>query len=183
LKIGFHLPISKGFDWTLKEAIRLQCDVIQIFVKNPRSWTKKEWKNEEIDDFKVLSDTVPVIAHLSYLPNLAKIDLDERHMNGFMHEVELCRQLGIDNLVIHCGSRANKEKGVKMVAEAINRAHEEYDISIVLENSSGQGESIGNNIDELLQIYECTRHKHKVFLCIDTAHIYQAGYDIRTKRA
>lgn len=182
MKIGFHMSIAGGFEQARREAKRLHCEVIQIFVKNPRSWAQKSWQDEEVEAFRRLSSDIPVFAHLSYLPNLAKIDEDERHMKGFVHEVRLCSQLGIPSIVVHCGSREEREKGIAMTALAISEVLERFDIKVLLENASGQGASIGRNIDELAGIYERIARKEKVFLCLDTAHLFQSGYDIRQKR-
>jgi deoxyribonuclease-4 len=182
VKIGFHISIADGFDHAHREAKRLRCEVAQIFVKNPRSWAEKTWQDGEIEAFRRLSSDIPVFAHLSYLPNLAKIDEDERHMKGFVHEVRLCSQLGIPSIVVHCGSREEREKGIAMTARAVSEVLEKFDIKVLLENASGQGASLGRNIPELAKIYGKIARKEKVFLCLDTAHLFQSGYDIRQKR-
>jgi len=179
MQLGFHISIAKGFDWTLKEAKRLGCEVIQIFVRNPRSWKRKTWSDTDCKAFKALSGSMPVFAHLTYLPNLAKIDEDERHIKGLIHEVELCVELGLKAIVVHCGSRHDKAKGIEMVSNAINYVISTYDVDVVMENSAGQGNSIGKNLDELFRIFEQIKNKKKVFLCLDTAHLFASGYDIR----
>jgi deoxyribonuclease IV len=183
LQIGFHLSISKGFDWTLKEAQRLQCNTVQVFVKNPRSWKKRELTDEEVEQFSLLAAEIPVAAHLSYLPNIAKTDEDESHMKGFMHEAMLCSQLGIDRIVVHCGSRKDRIKGIKFAAQAIDRVLDEYSgLSVLLENAAGQGSSLGRDISELGAIFAMVRNTDRMFLCLDTAHLFEAGYDIRKKK-
>ncbi|HVN95457.1 MAG TPA: deoxyribonuclease IV [Syntrophorhabdaceae bacterium] len=182
MKIGFHMPISKGFARTFEQAKKLGCQVIQVFLKNPRSWEYKTWKDEEIDAFRKLHKEIMVFGHLSYLPNLAKIDEDERNLKAFVHEAGLCATLGLDGLVAHCGTRTDKTTGVNMIAESINRVHERHDLKILLENSSGQGTAIGKDADELALIYERVERKEMVFICIDTAHLFQSGCDIRVKK-
>jgi deoxyribonuclease IV len=182
MKIGFHISISKGFGWTLMEAERLSCEVVQIFVKNPRSWAGKELKDEERDSFGTLRARMPVFAHLSYLPNLARIDEDERHMKGFLHEAGICRELGIESMVVHCGSRDDASRGIEMVAEAVNRAVDRYDLNIILETAAGQGRAIGARLTELATIFEKVPRSEKVSLCIDTSHVFQSGYDIRKRK-
>jgi deoxyribonuclease IV len=182
MKIGFHLPISKGFDNTLREANRLGCEVVQIFLKNPRSWRQKRWREEELHKFSALKSAVSVYAHLSYLPNIARADEDSRNLEGFLHEVSLAAELGIESLVIHCGSHTDQKKGVEIAACAIDRALERYDISILLENAAGQGSTLGRDIPALGSIYKAVQRKEKVSLCLDTAHIYQSGYDIRRRK-
>lgn len=174
------MSVAKGFDWTLREASRLGCEVVQIFVKNPRSWARKTWTDEERAAFSRLSGSVPVVAHLTYLPNLARIDEDHRHMEGFVHEVDLSLQLGIREMVVHCGSRADRRRGVEMVARAVNRILSTHGIHIMLENSAGQGRSLGTGLEELRLIYGLIEQQQRVSLCIDTAHLFAAGYDIGT---
>ena len=150
-------------------------------MKNPRSWKEKEWKDEDLDQFKMLAEEVPVSAHLSYLPNIAKTDEDERHIKGFMHEAELCTQLGIGHITVHCGSRKDRAKGINMAAWAINMVLEKYsELSILLENAAGQGDSLGRNIPELAAIFAKVKNRDRIFLCLDTAHLFESGYDIRT---
>lgn len=182
MNLGFHISISKGFDWTFREAGRLSCDAIQIFVKNPRSWTEKKWKDEEVSSFRRLRGSMPVFAHLSYLPNLARIDEDEKHMNGFLNEVELCLELGVDSMVVHCGSRQDRHLGIRTAAAAVNRALEQYDLNILLETAAGQGSAIGVGFDELAMIFEQVERQERVSVCVDTSHIFQSGYDIRKRR-
>ncbi|OPY71557.1 MAG: putative endonuclease 4 [Syntrophorhabdus sp. PtaU1.Bin050] len=179
LRIGFHVSTAKGFDWTLREAERLGCEVVQIFLKNPRAWAEKVLMDADLESFKRLSRSLPVFAHLSYLPNIAKIDVDERHMRGFLHEIDLCKRLGVHAMVVHCGSRPQRDEGIRAASQAINRALEEFDISIFLENSAGQGHWIGETIDELSAIYQGVKDRERVSLCLDTAHLFAAGYDIR----
>lgn len=182
MKIGFHLPISKGFDSTLCEANRLGCEVVQIFVRNPRSWKQKRWKEEDLEKFFALKTALPVYAHLSYLPNIARADEEPRSLEGFLHEVSLASELRIQSLVIHCGSRADQRKGAEVAAQTIDRVLEKYDISILLENAAGQGSTLGRDIPALGGIYKAVERKEKVFLCLDTAHIFQSGYDLRLKK-
>lgn len=180
MRIGFHISIAKGFDWTLQEAGRLGCEVIQIFLRNPRSWKRKTLTDSDHEAFQKLIDKIPVFAHLTYLPNLAKIDENKQNMEGFIHEVEICVELGLNAMVVHCGAHHDKAKGMKMVVKAINYAISEYGIDIFMENSAGQGNSLGSTFEELSIIYEGIVKKDKFFLCIDTAHLFASGYDIRT---
>ena len=180
MKIGFHLPISKGFAWTRREATRLGCEVVQIFVKNPRSWGEKSLSDEARENFLHLFHDLSVVAHLSYLPNLAKTDEDPRHLKAVLHEAALCRQLGIDTLIMHCGSRKQRKRGMANVAEGVDSVLAACGISVMLENAAGQGDSLGTSIPELGEIYHRISDKSRVSLCLDTAHIFEAGYNVRS---
>ena len=103
-------------------------------------------------------------------------------MEGFLHETSLAAELGIKYLVIHCGSNPDQEKGVEVAARAIDQALDRFDISILLENAAGQGNTLGRNIPALGRIYRAVQQKEKVYVCLDTAHIYQSGYDIRQRK-
>jgi deoxyribonuclease IV len=181
VKIGFHLPIAKGFDYTRKEADRLGCEVAQIFVKNPRSWREKSLADEDRESFAHLFRYFPVVGHLSYLPNLSKIDEDPRHLKALLHEASLCEQLGIDRLVVHCGSRKERKRGIANIAKAVDSVLERFDISIMLETAAGQGYSLGRSIPELGEIYRRISHKNRVSLCLDTAHLFAAGYNVKSR--
>lgn len=181
MKIGFHMSISKGFDRTLEEAKRLHCEAVQIFVKNPRSWGHKELTDEDVESFRRLSRKVPVFAHLSYLPNLARTDTDQRGLRGLLQEADLCEKLGIRCLVVHPGSNTERKKGIQNTARAVNILHELHDITVLLENTAGQGNVIGRNGGELVAIMEGIEDKCRTMFCIDTAHLFEAGYDIRNE--
>jgi deoxyribonuclease IV len=183
MKLGFHISIGKGFDETVEEARRLGCEAVQIFVKNPRAWKVKEWGEEERAACRRLGEQFTLFAHLSYLPNLARIDADRKNLEGLLAEAALCGQLGINSLVVHLGSRQEREIGCAMTAEAINRVLREYPLRILMENSSGQGNGLGRDIAELAAIHDGVAFKERVALCLDTAHLYQAGYDLSNRAA
>ncbi|MCS7280008.1 MAG: deoxyribonuclease IV [Desulfobacterota bacterium] len=177
VKLGFHMSISSGFDKLYKEFIKLGCECLQIFVKNPRSWRRKEWKDEELEIFKKSFSSVPVFAHLSYLPNLARAE--KKDVEAFMDEAETALRLGIKFIVVHCGSLEDKALGIRRVSESVNTLLEQVPIQVLLENSAGSGNSIGSNLEEIAKIYEKIKEKERVKLCIDTAHLFQAGINIK----
>lgn len=181
MRIGFHLPIGKGFDHTLSDARRIGCEVVQIFVKNPRSWAEKHWSDSDMEAFGRLSAHLPVVAHLSYLPNIARSDEEPRNLKGFLHEAGLAAELGISRMVVHCGSRQDVSKGIEVAARSIAEVLLGSPLTVLLENSAGQGRALGRNIDELARIFEAVGDKERVGFCLDTAHLFEAGYDVRKK--
>lgn len=182
MKIGFHVSISRGFDAAREQALKLGCEVIQIFVKNPRSWAERTLTDGDVEAFGRLSAGLPVYAHLSYLPNLAKIDADERNLKGLLHEASLCSRLGISYLVAHPGSHPDALHGARMTAAAVNTVHDNHDVTVLIENTAGQGNALGVNIGELARIYEGIRNKDRALICMDTAHLFQSGYPITAKK-
>lgn len=179
MHIGFHVSRGKGFEHTHKEARRLGCEVIQIFLKNPRGWARKAWTDKDREHFPRLFRDLPVVAHLSYLPNIARADEEPKNGQGFMHEAELCTELGIGRMVVHCGSRQDREKGIAVAAETVRAVLRNHQISILLENSAGQGSVIGKNIEELARIFDSIGDPDRVGFCLDTAHLFESGYDVR----
>ncbi len=181
MRIGFHVSIAKGLRHTYHEAKRLGCEVIQIFVKNPRGWARKEWSDEDRDTFTHLFHDLSVVAHLSYLPNLARVDEEPKNLSGLLHEAELCAELGIDRMVVHCGSRQDMKKGISVAAGAVKKVLRNSPISVLLENSAGQGSVIGKSIEELARIFDAVGEPDRVGFCLDTAHLFQSGHDVRRR--
>jgi apurinic endonuclease APN1 len=179
VKIGFHVPIAKGFEHTYREAKRLDCDVIQIFVKNPRSWAEKSWSGADREAFGRSLRDLPVVAHLSYLPNIARSDEEPKNLAGFLHEAKLCAELGIETMVVHCGSRESIEKGLDAAAWSVEQVLAAYPLSVLLENAAGQGHAVGKNIPELSALRARVGDVDRVGFCLDTAHLFEAGYDVR----
>jgi deoxyribonuclease IV len=177
--IGFHLPIGKGLEHTYREAKRLRCEVVQIFVKNPRSWAQKAWTDKDREVFGRLFVDLPVVAHLSYLPNIARSDEEPKNLKGLLHEAGLCVELGIDRMVVHCGSREATRKGIDVAARSVKEVLQNCPVTVLLENSAGQGNVIGRSIEELAQIFETVGDADRVGFCLDTAHLFESGYDVR----
>jgi apurinic endonuclease APN1 len=181
VKIGFHVPIAKGFEHTYLEAARLGCEVIQIFVKNPRSWAEKSWSSVDREAFGRLFQDLPVVAHLSYLPNIARSDEEPRNLVGALHEAKLCVELGIETMVLHCGSRESTEKGLDVAAWSVEQVLAAYpSLSVLLENAAGQGHAVGKTLSELTTLRARVRDLDRVGYCLDTAHLFEAGYDVRS---
>jgi apurinic endonuclease APN1 len=183
MKIGLHLPISRGLDHTHGEAVRLGCEVVQIFVKNPRSWTEKTWAHGDRERFEQLFRDLPVTAHLSYLPNIAQSDREPKNLRGLLHEAGLCAELGIETLVVHCGSREDTKKGIDAAALSVKEVLRSFPLSVLLENAAGQGKALGKNLSELAALCEAIGEEGRVGFCLDTAHLFEAGVDVREPAA
>jgi len=181
MRIGFHLPIAKGFDHTLGEARRIGCEVVQIFVKNPRSWVEKHWADKDFEAFGRLSADLPVVAHLSYLPNIARSDEEPRNLAAFLHEARLAAELGIERMVVHCGSRESISRGIEVAAMSVAEVLQRCSITVLLENAAGQGKALGRSVDELARVFETVGDRERVGFCLDTAHLFEAGYDVRRR--
>lgn len=187
-KIGFHAPIKGGVHQALVVAKDTGCDTVQLFSRNPRGWLTKPLTDEDVYQFrqtKRLTKISPVLIHCNYLVNLAALD-DEmlvKSRASFREEVERALLLGVDYLVVHPGSSrgACEADGIKKCADSLKLACEGLELGplrILLENTAGQGECIGHRFEHLRDIMKDCRELN-LGVCLDTAHAFTAGYDIR----
>jgi deoxyribonuclease-4 len=193
MRLGAHESIAGGLHKALDRALAVGCEALQLFVESSRSWKTKALPEEEIRLFKekaAKSGIYPVLAHASYLINLAAPDdvLWQKSCNAFINELERCEALGIPYLIIHPGSHMGKgeAEGLKRVAQAINKALDVtsgFRVRILLETTAGQGTSLGYRLEHLAWLMENTSNKDRIGICLDTCHIFAAGYDIRTPEA
>jgi deoxyribonuclease-4 len=187
-RIGAHLPIKGGLHEALLLGAELGCGAIQLFSRNPRGWMAKPLTKEAIDLFRRTRKRTklsPVLIHANYLINLAAADelLLAKSIVSFREEVERALLLGVEYLVVHPGSArgACETDGIETCALSLNTACKGLRLgrfSILLENTAGQGECIGHRFEHLRAIMNrCP--KLPLGVCIDTAHSFTAGYDIR----
>jgi len=187
-RIGAHLPIKGGLHEALLLGAELGCDAIQLFSRNPRGWMAKPLTKETIDLFRKTRKRTklsPVLIHANYLINLAAADelLRAKSMASFREELERAILLGVDYLVVHPGSArgACETDGIETCSRSLNAACKGLRfgrLRVLLENTAGQGECIGHRFEHLRAIMNrCP--KLPLGVCIDTAHSFTAGYDIR----
>ncbi len=177
----------------LRAAIELGCATIALFVKNSTQWQPPRLEPREIEEFKRLrrdAGISPIVAHASYLINLASPDRAQyrRSIKAFRQELEAAELLGIDCMVVHPGAYMGSPPGdgMRRIADAINLLHSQtvgYRVMICLETSAGQGTSLGWRFEQLAAMLEPVEAKERIGICIDTCHIFAAGYDIRTPQA
>ena len=187
-RIGFHAPIAGGLQNALLKARERGCDAVQIFSRNPRGWQARPLTDEEVENFKrVRGETTinPVAVHANYLINLAAADdnIREKSVASFREEVERAILLGADFLVVHPGSARGscEADGVRTCAESLKAACEDLDLGdfrILIENTAGQGECIGHRFEHLREIVAACPELN-LGVCLDTAHAFTAGYDLR----
>ena len=200
LCLGAHVSISGGLHKAFERAKYVNCNTMQIFTKNNAKWYSNPIGKDEIAKYKneeKKSKITPVIAHASYLINLAAKD-DEtltKSIVSFEDELTRCNNLGIKILVIHPGSHGGfgVNKGISKIIESVNKAIKNIknlDVTIAFETTAGQGTSIGSCFEELQMIIKGIHKEVKTKVCIDSAHIFESGYKIaelsdykNTKRA
>jgi deoxyribonuclease-4 len=191
--LGAHTSISGGVSKAVDLAEKLEFTAIQIFTKNNNRWFQKNLDEKEINSFKSKlekSNIKFVAAHDSYLINLCATNKTflEKSRKAFLDELERCELLGIPHLNFHPGAHlgAGEEDGIKRISESLNIVHEKtkgYKVSSMLETTAGQGSAIGYRFEQLRKIIDLVEEKDHMTVCIDTAHIFAAGYDIKDPKS
>ena len=188
LLLGTHVSIAGGMEKAFVRAEAIGATAMQIFTRNASRWQAPPLTQNTIADFhaaREISNVRYVAAHSSYLINLASPDPSQRMRSvaTFLDELERCRLLGIDALVVHPGS--HKGEGVTAGLSTLCRSFDQIcrrdadDVLILLENTAGQGASLGAQIEELA--WALDRLDNQRFgLCLDTCHAFVAGYDLNT---
>lgn len=187
-RIGFHAPIKGGLQESLIIAKETGCEAVQLFSRNPRGWMAKPLTRESIDLFKATlrrTKLSPVLIHTNYLINLSSADeiILAKSIASFREEVQRGIVLGADYVVVHPGSARGscEADGIAATARSLKIACKGLrfgKLRILLENTAGQGQCIGHRFEHLRAIMdECP--KLPLGVCIDTAHSFTAGYDIR----
>jgi deoxyribonuclease-4 len=190
LKLGAHMSISGGFDKAVQRAHSVNSDALQIFTKNQKQWKCKPILDDEVTIFRQsCSECVidPVVAHDSYLINLASPDDEmwEKSIDAFRVELERCEQLAIPFLVTHPGAhmKAGAVAGIARVVAALDRIHGDlpgYKVRTLLETTAGQGTTLGSTFEELQELIAGVAEPERLGVCFDTCHTFVAGYDLRT---
>ena len=192
MQIGCHVSISGSIDKAIDNAVERDCTAFQIFTRNPRGWNAKELTKDDIINFKSKLkaskiDRLATCAHMPYLPNLAtpKDDGFKKSVDALVNEVKRCAQLEIPYLVTHLGSHlgTGEEAGIKRLVEGLTIAGQtENDVTILLENTAGQKNSVGSSFEQLGEIFNQLKPIKKFGVCFDSCHAFVAGYDLRTEK-
>lgn len=187
------MSIAGGVAKSLIRGKAIGCETIQIFTKNSNQWRAKPLTPEEIKEFQHKRQETgidPVLAHTSYLINLASPDDDlwEKSLEAFQEELERCIALGIPYLIFHPGahSGAGEDVGLNRVAHALNEAFkrlEDTSVMVLIETTAGQGTGLGYRFEHLAKIIDESFFPERLGVCFDTCHAFAAGYDIRTPEA
>ena len=184
-KIGVHLSISGGLHHALTHAQKLKIQAVQIFLKNSNRWSSKPYTEKDIEAFKHARSAIPdirIFAHSGYLINLAGTDETyDKSIESLCDELFRAELLGIEYLVLHPGSHGDREveSGIRRVAESLDLVFDRRPrTKILLETTAGQGSSIGHRFEQLRRILDLTTGNSRLGICMDTCHIFAAGYDI-----
>ncbi len=187
--IGAHTSIAGGVQNAIYLGKEIGCDVVQIFSKNQMQWKARPLTAEDAEKFqKAIRETgvLPMTVHDAYLINLGTANpvTYRRSYQAFVEELQRCELLGVPYLVMHPGSHLGEgeEIGLQRIARSIRRAYEESGVTktvVLLETTAGQGTNLGYRFEQLAEIMEMSGMEEKIAVCVDTCHIFAAGYDIR----
>ena len=190
--LGAHQSIAGGYYKAVEIAHRLKCDCVQVFTKNNNQWRAKELTDEDVrlfkGKFKELGVTHP-LAHDSYLINLASPDpvLWKKSVDSFVMEMLRADRLGIPYLVTHPGAHttSSEETGIAAVVRALDETHRQtrgIKTKCLLETTAGQGTCLGCRFEQLAMMIDGVQDPDWLGVCVDTCHIFAAGYPISTEK-
>jgi deoxyribonuclease-4 len=192
--VGAHVSASGGVFNAPLNAMKIGAKAFALFTKNQKQWTAKPLEDETIGLFKdnlAQSGIQPchILPHDSYLINLGHPEEEKRvkSLEAFIDELKRCSQLGLDRLNFHPGSHLKQispEECIDRIAASMNEAIKMVEgVNLTIENTAGQGSNLGWRFEHIAAIIERIEDKSRVGVCIDTCHMFTAGYDIRTREA
>lgn len=189
LHIGCHLSLSKGYEAMGEDALRIDADTFQFFTRNPRGGSAKEIDPADAQALAKLVEKqrfAPLLAHAPYTLNLCSANPQTRQFAKEMMKDDLIRleQLPCHLYNFHPGSRTGQEPdtAIGQITDALNEIiTEDQQTYVLLETMSGKGSEVGGTFEELRQILDGIKLKDKMGVCLDTCHVYDAGYDIVNK--
>lgn len=182
------MSIAGGLPLAVDRAVLHGCEALQIFSKSSGQWRARELPAPEVAEFRdkvERSGIHPVVAHASYLINLAAPSpvLREQSIAAFGEELDRAETLGLAGVVVHpgCYTIGSEDEGMRLVAEAVTsllRARKRGRTSVILEGTAGQGTSLGWRFEQLARMIELADGHARVAVCLDTCHLFAAGYDL-----
>ncbi|MCG8632737.1 MAG: deoxyribonuclease IV [Desulfobacterales bacterium] len=191
--LGAHFSVAGGLENALFKARDLNCDAVQIFTKNARTWKEPELNQTRISAFKAARKETGiswVFSHCTYLINIASNDGDklEKSRNSLASEMERSGLLGLDGVVLHPGAHLGEgmEKGLDTARKSINRVlaiDRGLFPELLIETTAGTGTSIGSRFEEIGTLINSLDRPEAVGVCMDTSHIFAGGYDLRSLKA
>jgi len=189
MKIGAHVKTTGGVDKAIDRADEMGAETIQIFSGAPQAWRRKDYRPEEVEAYRArVAETgiEPAFLHGVYLVNLATDNQENlaKSLDALVHDMNVCHLLGARGVIFHLGSHrgAGFEHVFRQVVDSVRRVVEATpeDTWLILENSAGMGGAVGSKFQELGRIIR-EAGSPRVKVCLDTQHMFAAGYDVKTK--
>jgi deoxyribonuclease-4 len=192
MKFGAHMSTSGGVWKALQRGRSIHCEVVQVFVKNNMQWFGKPFSAGDLASYaneRAASSFACIFGHTGYLINLGgpASDNRDRSIKSLVQEIELATQLGLPFLVLHPGAHlgAGEAAGISQIVAGLDEvfaATKQSPVRIALENTAGQGTCLGSKTEHLAAVFDRVKKPERLGLCLDTAHFFAAGYDIRTPK-
>lgn len=184
MRFGVHVSIKNGFVGAAKTALEIGCDGFQMFVGNPRGWSRNPLSENDLESFKAFrsnSGLWPVVVHMAYLPNLASDDAElyQKSVLTLAEDFRRANALGADFFVLHPG-KSKSPAGWQRVAETVNLVLDRVEgpTLLLFENQAGMGSEIASQFDQLGRLIAAVNHQQRVGICFDTCHGFAAGYNL-----
>ena len=187
-RFGAHMSVAGGLPNAIERALLHRCDALQIFTKNANQWRGRVVPVEETAEFRLRAQAAAfarAVSHASYLINLAAPagPLRDRSIDAMGDELDRAASLDLQGVVLHPGAYGSGTRagGLTLVAEALLdlvRTRRHGKTMILLEQTAGQGTSLGSTFEDLAEIIERTRGHERIGICLDTCHLLAAGYDL-----
>jgi deoxyribonuclease IV len=185
--LGSHLSIAGGLHKAAEKAGEYGFAALAMFVRNQVQWRVPPLSEESVERFRAArrrAGISRVVAHGSYLVNLAGLrDVRRRSIGALKADLDRCGRLGIEYLVLHPGVREDRERGIRLISDALNAVIADCPHrrpKVLLETTAGQGRSIGHRLEDLAEILAGLDRPRRFGICLDTCHAFAAGYDLRT---
>jgi deoxyribonuclease IV len=186
--IGAHISTKGGLHTVFERAAAIEASAIALFAKNSNQWKGKAMSDDDVAQFAALRTVRPILTHASYLINLATTneEFHRKSIAAMIDELDRAERLGIHAVVLHPGAHMNAgiDAGLDQIARSLDRIHAaipNHRVVTLLETAAGQGSCVGCTFEELGRIIDAVDDRRRVGICIDTCHVFAAGYDIRTR--
>ncbi len=189
--IGAHMSIAGGVYKALERGAALQCRTIQLFTKNANRWRAKPLSEDDIRAFEAArreTGIEPAVAHDAYLINIASPEPKKRAISkaALLDEMERAEALGLAYLVMHPGAHmgAGEAQGLAQIVRSLDDLHKKtrgFSVKILLETTAGQGTNLGYRFEQIQEMIASCAEPERLGVCVDTCHIFAAGYDIRKR--
>jgi deoxyribonuclease-4 len=193
VRLGFHISIAGGLERVRERAESLGCDTIQLFSRSPRGWRSTPLKKSEAESFRVdmaAAGIAPVVVHAPYLLNLATEEpmLRRRTITALALELKRAALIGAQYVVVHVGRnpRVDEAEAIRLVGRAVDATLKQTpgrSVRLLLENTAGMKGDVGSWFEGIAAIIAGLAQPDRVGVCLDTAHLFGAGYDLRTRAA
>ncbi len=189
--LGAHVSIAGGYQRALDRGAELGCDTLQIFVASPGQWRLRPLARGEAARFRRAHATSPIgllVAHAAYLINPAAADRTvlARSRRALAAHLDRCDRLGVDFLVLHPGAHMGRGEtaGLERAADTLARVLDRHrgPTRLLLETTAGQGTVLGHRLEQLAEIRRLTGRPDRLGVCVDTCHVFAAGYAVHQAR-